>query len=191
MAAFEHVMVLVSFVYAVALTHLLSCTASYVRAWSRLRFSWAYAFWFLNAFIIIIVNWISFWDMRLLHTFSVGMILFVFLLAFTNYLQAALVCPEIAPGEEIDLERFHDEQGRRYIGAFAVSAGAAIVANVVLGGSFQVQEWLQQNIVVTPMLAIAVIATIFVHNRWVQYASGILILAAWAYLLTMLQGALH
>jgi len=71
-----------------------------------------------------------------------------------------------------------------------VSAGAAIVANVVLGGSFQVQEWLQQNIVVTPMLVIAVIATIFVHNRWVQFASGILILAAWAYLLSMLQGAL-
>ena len=190
MAAFEHVMVLVSFVYAVALTHLLSCAAAYIRSWPRLRFSWSYAVWFVNAFITIIVNWISFWDLRLLHTFSVGTILFVFLLAFTNYLQAALVCPHIEPDREVDLVRYHAEQGRRYVGASAATAGAALIANALLGGGYQVQEWFRQNIVVAPMLAITIIATVFVHTRWVQYAAGAALLGLWTYLLSTLQGAL-
>ena len=190
MAAFDHVMVLVSFVYAVALTHLLSSAATYIRSWRRLRFSWIYASWYFNASIMIIANWISFWDMRELHSFSVGIILFIFALAFTNYLGAALVSPQFERDKDIDLVRYHAEHGRQYVGAFAVSAGSAVIANAVLGGGFQVQEWSEQNLVVVPMLITAIVATVFVHNRYVQYSAAVGLLGIWTYYFAILQASL-
>ncbi len=86
--------------------------------------------------------------------------------------------------------RYHDEHGRRYVGAFAASAGSAVIANAVLGGGFQVQEWSQQNLVVVPMLVIAIIATVFVHNRLVQYGAGVGLLGIWTHYFSILQASL-
>lgn len=190
MNAFEHVLVLLSFVYAVALTHLLSCIAGYIRGWERLKFSWIHAYWVLNALILIVANWISFWDMRAIKSFSMGSVLLVFLMAFVNYLQAALVCPEFPAAGEIDLERFHAEQGRRYLAAFFLSTLSALVVNLVFGAGFAVQEWLSQNLVVAPMTVAAGVATIFARTRWVQAVCAMLSLGCWITYFATLQSAL-
>jgi hypothetical protein len=41
--AFEHVILLLSFVYALAIAHLLTTVAGLVRGWERVRFSWPHA----------------------------------------------------------------------------------------------------------------------------------------------------
>src|SRR5690349_13329090 len=69
MSAFEHVILLLSFVYALALTHLLLSIAGMIRAASRVRFSIIFAFWMANAFMVIIGDWISFYDLRALPRF--------------------------------------------------------------------------------------------------------------------------
>jgi hypothetical protein len=112
MGAFEHVISLLSFVFALAITHLLLTVAGFVRGWERVRFSWPYGLWLLNGLITTLANWISFWDMHTLPVWSIGTILFAFLLAFVTYLQVALVCPEIPAEGPIDLGRFHEEQSR-------------------------------------------------------------------------------
>ncbi|MBS0471114.1 MAG: hypothetical protein JSR60_08590 [Proteobacteria bacterium] len=191
MGAFEHVLVLVSFVYAVALTHLLGFVAASIRNWERLRFSWIHAFWVLNAFILIIANWISLWDLRNIGTFGTGLVVFTFVLAFSNYLQAALVSPEMPASGAIDLEAFHDEQGRRYILGFMGSVITALIGNAILGASFNIVEWSQQNLVVAPMLVVAIVAAIFVRNRAAQAACAFVQLTTWAIYFGALQGALR
>lgn len=191
MGAFEHILVLVSFVYAVALTHLLSSVAAFIRRWDDVRFSWIHAFWMANAFVMIIANWISLWDLRTISAFGAGIIVFTFVLAFSNYLQAALVCPEMPAQGPVDLDAFHDTQGRRYILGFLGSAITALIANAILGTSFHIEEWLQQNLVVVPMLGVAGIAAIFVRNRPVQAACAAAQLAAWTYYFVALQDALR
>jgi hypothetical protein len=143
-----------------------------------------------NAFIVIIANWISFWDLRLLKTFTMGTVIFAFVIAFSNYLQAALVCPEIGGEGQIDLERFHAAQGRRYSAAFVATMFTALAANLYLGTTFNIAEWVSQNAVVIPMLAMALLATIFVHSRPVQAGIAIVTLALWTYYFNSLQGAL-
>ncbi len=190
MGAFEHIILLLSFVYALAITHLLSCVAGFIRAGRRLRFSWFHAFWMVNALVVIITNWISFWDLRLLPSWSVGTIFFTFLLAFVNYLQAALVCPEHQSEGTIDLRAFHAQQGQRYIGAFAALCAVAVVGNFIYGSTYNVAEWSAQNLAVIPMLAVALVATI-VRRRWVDIAAPIALAAIWVFIFVELQGALH
>ena len=189
MGAFEHVIALLSFVYALALTHLLSGIVALIRADNRVRFSWIYAFWVLNAFVAILANWLSFWDLRTLPSWSVLAIVLTLLLAIANYLQAALVCPEVPSEGTVDLVVFHQEQSRRYIGAFLVLCVLALIANFVFGTLQGASEWGAQNLAVVPMVVAAALAMI-VRARWMQIAMAVMLAATWVYYFSFLQSAL-
>jgi hypothetical protein len=189
MGAFEHIISLLSFVYALAITHLLLCIAQLIRNWQRVRFSWFHAFWILNAFILIIANWISFWDLRTIPEWSVGSIFFTFAMAFANYLQAALVCPEIPPEGRIDLVEFHEQHARQYLGMFAVSVVFALVANVVYSTELSVAEWGTQNEAVIPMFFVTIAAVIW-RKRWIDVMAAVGMAALWGYYFIDLQSAL-
>ena len=189
MGAFEHVISLLSFVFALAITHLLMSVAGLIRNAPRVRWSGPAEMWMLNGLVTVIANWISFWDMRALTSWSIGTIFFTFGLSFVTYLQVALVCPDIPADGAIDLARFHDEQSKRYIGAFLLTCGVAVIANFVFGGVFRVAEWNKQNLAVLPMIAIA-LAAIFLRARWVQIAAPLALMAVWVYYFVTLQSAL-
>jgi len=191
MGAFEHVITLLSFVYALAIGHVLMCLAGLIRAGGRVRYSWVHAGWLLTAFMVIMANWISFWDLRSLPSWGVGTVFFTFFMAAVNYLQAALVCPEVPDEGTIDLEQFHEEQGRRYIAAFLASGVLAVFANAVYGDVYQVMQWTAQNMAVVPMLAVALLAMAFPRARWIQLVAPFTLLALWAFYFVALQGAIH
>lgn len=190
MGAFEHVIVLLSFVYALAITHLLLCTAGLIRASTRVRFSWLHAFWMLNALVVIFANWVSFWDLHALPTWSMASVGFTLVMGIANYLQAALTCPEVAPTGEIDLRAFHAQQRGRYLGAAAISFALAFVANIVFGLQFGVVQYTAQNFAVLPMM-IAVAAAAIFGARWIQIAAPVIVTAMWTFYFSTLQGALH
>jgi hypothetical protein len=189
MAAFDHVILLLSFVYALAIAHLLSTVAMLIRRSAQVRFSTIHAFWMLNAVLTIMANWISYWDLRSLPSWSVATIGFTFAMAFTNYLQAALVCPEVEGEARLDLVEFQARQRLRIVGSWAASCVFALVANAVYGSVFGVVNWNAQNLAVAPMLAGAVIALVW-SARWAQIAGIAITMAAWAFYFIDLQGAL-
>jgi hypothetical protein len=189
MGAFEHIIALLSFVYALAIAHLLLTLAGLIRASERVRFSWLHGFWMANALIVLIVDWISFWDLRSLPRYGIGTIFLFVGIALIDYLQAALVCPEIPAEGPIDLVQFHAAQSRRYIGAFAAAATMALVTNTVLGGAFNIAEWERQNLAAAPLLAVALVAAIF-RARWVQIGAPFALAAIWTFYFADLQGAL-
>jgi len=190
MGAFEHVVVLFSFVYAVALTHILSTGAAMLRADSGLRFSWIYLGWLINAVIVIIANWTSLWDLRGIQSYSIAIIFFTFGLAIVNYLYAALVSLEGRRDGELDLRDYHDQQGRRYIGAFVLSAAMALAANLLFGSAFSIGEFLRQNAAVVPMVITSIIAWVFVRRTWVQAAALVALIVIWSFYFGGLQSAL-
>ncbi len=181
MGAFEHIISLLSFVFALAITHLLLTVAGLIRNWGRVRLSWLHGPWLLNSLITVIANWISFWDMRTLGVWSVGSIFFTFTLSFVTYLQVALVCPDIPAEGTIDLVAFHEEQfAALHIGAFAATGVVALIANFVFGNGFHVSEWGTQNLAVIPMIAVAIVA-MTVRARWAQVAMPLVLMAVWLY----------
>jgi hypothetical protein len=190
MGAFEHIISLLSFVFALAITHLLLTVAGLIRNWGRVRLSWRHGLWLLNSLITTVANWISFWDLRTIGVWSVGTIFFTFLLSFVTYLQVALVCPDIPAEGTIDLAVFHDEQSRRYIGAFAATCLVAFIANFVFANGFHVAEWNAQNLAVLPMTVAAIVA-MSVRARWAQIAMPLVMMAVWVFYFVDLQQALR
>jgi hypothetical protein len=190
MNAFEHVIVLLSFVYALAIAHLLTTIARLIGSGERVRFSWLHGYWMLNALIVLIADWISYWDIRSVPSWTMVSILVVLLQSFVDYMQAALVCPEIPADGPIDLVEFHRTRSRRYIGAFAVTVTMASITNVYFGNAFNISDYIKQEGVVLVLMAAAVTATIYRH-RVVQIVVTFLLAAAWAYYFISLQGALH
>jgi hypothetical protein len=189
MAAFDHVLLLLSFVYALAFTHLLSCMAALIRAGARVRSSWFLSAWMLNALIVIVANWLSFFDLRAASGWNVATILFVLAMAIANYVQAALVCMDVPEEGEADMAAFHEAQARKYIPAFIVSLILGLFANIFLGRAFHVGEFFRQNAAVIPLIVFAAIATIRIRGP-VQTLALIGIAGFWFYYFVFLQSAL-
>jgi len=187
--AFDHIILLLSFVYALAIAHLLSTTAMLIRRSETVRFSWLHASWMIFAVLIIVANWISFFDMHALRSWSVATIFFTFAMAFANYLQAALVCPEVEGGGHIDLVAFQARQRRRIVGSWLVSVVFALVANAVYGLEFGMVTWDAQNWAVVPMGVAGVVALIW-PARWAQIFAVVVVTVAWIVYFIGLQPAL-
>jgi len=64
MGAFDFVITLLSFVYALAITHILATVGDIIRAGKRVRFSWLNAAWMLSTLLIVVAFWLGLWDMR-------------------------------------------------------------------------------------------------------------------------------
>ena len=146
MGAFEHVISLLSFVYALAIAHLLTTVARIIGAQERVKLSWFHAYWMLNALFVLVIDWVSYWDMHNIPNWTIASLAIVLLQAFADYMQAALVCPEIPEHGTVDLVEFHRTRARRYIGAFAVVTIVAFLDNFYFGSSYNIGEVLSQNL---------------------------------------------
>lgn len=113
MHAYEFILILLSFVYAAAVTQLLSSAGEIIIASKRVRLSWFNAGWMLATLLFTCAWWIGLWDLRTMRAWNVGSIAFYFAIAAGLYLQSRLVSPRISETGEVDLSQFHVEEGRK------------------------------------------------------------------------------
>src|ERR1051325_5083083 len=106
MSAFEHVTALLSFVYALALTHLLARIAELVVARERVRFFGLLALGMVNAVLLVFINWLSIWDLRSVISWDIVSIAVQFLFAIALCFLCVLVGPQTPDEGPIDLEEF-------------------------------------------------------------------------------------
>jgi hypothetical protein len=189
MRAFDYVITLFAFVYALATAHLLTTVAELIRERARVRFSWVHAAWMAIGLFEILAWWIGMWDMRALPSWSVPMIAFLFVMATLIYGQVRLTCPNVPTDGEIDLREFHNRNGREYVAAFTLVALLTVGVNILFGEMTSVSEMFSQNLAVVPMFVIAVIAAISFRS-WVQALSAAAEVALWIFYFATLQGAL-
>ena len=176
---FDHVTLLLSFVFAIALTHLLSSTTELVLARDRVRFSGLHAVWMLNALVGLLVNWLSLWGQNGLKRWTVFDVLLWFAEAIVQYFACSLVSMRSEPGEPIDMEAFFQRQRPMIAAAFAALMVLSMTLNYVYRDATQglaPTAWITENILVSPMLIAAVIAG-WARPRWLQWAAGLAMLA--------------
>ena len=187
MHAFDFVVTLLSFVYALAITHILATVGDIIRAGKRVRFSWLNAAWMLSWLMAIVSWWIAMWGLREQKTWTMPAIGLLFVAACSLYLSARLVCAHIPAEGQVDLRVFHRQEGWKY----ATSSAALIVLSILMTYSYgaTAEGWLAENIVNWPFLAASVAAAVF-PNRWVQTVAVSVILATWVWFFATLQSAL-
>ena len=170
MNPFEFIILFFSFIYTLALTHLLFAWTRMVRHRRRLTFSWPHFLWMMVSLGNLSVNWLSLWDFRTDGALALGTIAAGFIFVVINYFVCALVSPDFEGGETYDMKQFHECEGPTYIGVTLVLIGTSIAINFLAGSQLGVSNWSNENklvvtFIVPPLLALAV------KRPWAQLAA--------------------
>jgi len=179
MHPYDFILILLSFVYAAAVTHVLSTAGEIIIASRRLRLSWLNAGWMLAALLFTCAWWIGLWDLHAVRIWDVDSIALYFAIAAGIYLQARLVSPRIPEKGEFDLRQFHADEGLKYLVAYAFLSWVTVAVNAVLGNANGIAQWSAQNNVIIPGALATTAAAIFIRRPWVQRAAVAIQIGGW------------
>jgi hypothetical protein len=175
MAAFDHVVLLFSFVFGLALAHLLSRLGSLTLARRRVRFSPLQGLMALNAVLTVFLNWLMLFDMHAVKDWDILTIAIWFAVALSNFFICAAAAPDPVEDKAIDLDVFYHDHYRLFYGMVLFSEALYIVANfdfIKVDPNLMLQTQLATiPFFVPPVLAIAV------PKRWAQWSAGLGLLA--------------
>jgi hypothetical protein len=130
MHPFDYVLTLLSFVYALAIAHVLATVGDLMSAGNRVRFSWLNAAWMLYAFLAALIYWVNMWDLRTQPAWNMGLVAIFFAISSMLYLEIRLVCLRVPIEGAVDMAGFHEREGWKYMAGFAVLAAFTVLLNV-------------------------------------------------------------
>jgi hypothetical protein len=189
-AAFDHVLVLLSFVYALALTHLLSRIGTLVLARERVRFSGLLAVCMANAVLMVFTNWLSLWDVRGMHDWDLFSVTMQFAFAVAIYFLCALAAPEINSEDIIDMESFYWRNRRLFYAVLMACMFLSLIINAEFLKTPNTALFVQENAAVLPMI-IAVGVPLVLAARWAQWVGGMGMVGLLVTFTILFSGTLH
>jgi hypothetical protein len=174
---FEHVTILLSFVYAVGLTHLLSTTTELLIAGKRVRFSGLYASWVALALLWVLTNWMSLWGLVALKHWTAAEVVLQFLTAVIQYFTCSTFRIGEARGDEaVDLPALYEVRRPLIFGAFLALCVVACFENWWdrnnMAG-FGPSTWIGEDLTIVPM-GVAVAVAGWARSVWLQWAAAAL-----------------
>jgi hypothetical protein len=176
---FEHVTILLSFVFAIALTHLLSTATELVLARDRVRFSGLHALWMANALVSLLVNWLSFWGLIVIKHWAVPEVVLQFAAAIVQYFTCSTLSIRVRDDETINVPRLFEKQRPVIFASFAALMIVSMIQNYWDRNNtagLSPTAWVDENLDVLPML-VAVLIAGWARPRWLQWAAGLAMLA--------------
>jgi hypothetical protein len=174
MGAFDHVTVLLSFVYALALTHLLTRMGSLIVARKRVIFSGLLCLAMANAILFVYSNWLELWDLHAIHDWDIVTISIQFAFAVMVYFVCLLAAPEHTEGGEIDMREFYRLQHRPFYFALLGAAFLSLAGNFAYLKTPNAGLFLKESMGVLPMFLPVGAALVF-SGRTVQWVCGIVL----------------
>jgi hypothetical protein len=171
MTPFEFVFALISIITSLALTRIITGVVAIIRHTDRAAFSLTHALWVWVAFAVVVGNWGALWDARSEPDWPPIRIL-AWLGSMTSlYAFCALVVPEVDRGARLNLQEFHELEGRRYIIAHNIFALLALALVLTLDG---VTAESMVN-VVSPLVAFGLGMAALLTRGWPQLIVSILL----------------
>jgi len=181
---FELVTVLLSFVFAIALTHLLTSSTELVWARDRLRFSGLQALWMLSAALSILVNWIGLEPLHAIKQWSIAEIEIQFVAAVVQYYTCSLI--SIRPAEHgiVDMRAFYERERPAIFSAYTTMGVISIFQNWWDQKTYGVSgaELLKAEGIVVVMVLLTLTAG-WARPKSLQWAAVAIMLALQAYFL--------
>lgn len=168
---FEQVTILLSFVFAVALTQLLTSATELVWARDRVRVSWLQVLWMFNALIGLIIGWVGMFYLSKRPSWDTAEILINFAGAVLQYFSCSLL--SIRPKDEgiVDMPAFFERQRPYVMSAFVAMMFMGMFENWwdrnLLSDP---NTWLAADYIVIPMAIFSAMG--FAPQRWLQWLGG-------------------
>jgi hypothetical protein len=172
---FEHVTILLSFVFAIALTHLLSTATELVLARDRVRFSGLHALWMANALLLLLINWLSLWGLVIIKHWTVPEVVLQFAAAIMQYFQCSTLAIRAPDRGSIDVPAIFEKHRHVIFAAFAATAIIAMIQNYWdrnNSAGLSSTAWIVEDLGVVPALIAALIAG-WARPQWLQWLAGL------------------
>jgi hypothetical protein len=171
---FEQVTILLGFVYAIALTHLLSSANELVLQRRHVRISGLYILWMVNALLILTVNWLGFWGLHAIKQWTVFQILLQFSVAIVQYFTCSTLLIRPGNGEVIDMGALFEQRRTILAGSFISLWIVAMAINylerdVVFS---QRSQWISADAILLLVLPLIPL-TGWARPRWMQWVGGL------------------
>lgn len=186
MHVFDFVVVLVSFIYALALSHLLSRIGTLLLA-ERVRLSPLGMLMAANAIWGVFFSWLGIWSLHTIPDWSFWSILVQFAFAVALFFICVFAAPE---GGSEGHESFFWAQHRRFYWAYIVGTTLGIASNATYLQSADPSLFLKWNLVSLPMYLPCILG-LASRARWAQWTAGIALLLVTAALVVPIEASLR
>ena len=177
MTVFEHVTALFSFVYALALTHVLVRIGELIVVRERVRASSLLFIGMANAILTVFGNWLSLWDLRSIQTWELTSITVQFAFAVGVFLLCVFVSPPVPKEGTIGLDQWFWCQRPAFYATAVAIALLALIANLDYLKTANAALFFKENALVLGFLVVNVIGFVS-RKRALQYVAGFGFLAA-------------
>ena len=177
---FEHITIFMSFIYAIAITHLLSTTNELILARDRVKISWLLVGWMVAALQLLVINWLSVATLSTIH-WTLADALRLFGNALIQYFTCSLVSMRVEKEGTIDMPAFFARQ-RPVILTAVLALGVAAALSNYLDRNVGSAGWIGQDLTIAGMELVLALA-LFVRTGWAQGLAVIIMLGDNTYFL--------
>jgi hypothetical protein len=183
---FQHVTVLVSFIFAIALTHVFSSASQLLLARERVRFSALLAVSMLNAALGVIINWLGLWELQNIKHWTLGEVLLQLGWVVPNYFSCSLVAMPVSETGSLDMPAFFERQRRVIFSAtvaLSIMGGLTTYFDRDVVGWNKPNDWIGAEVVGLFLAVFAVLAG-WGKPRWLQWVGvgGMLVQNMWFFI---------
>lgn len=182
MASFDFVLILLSFVYALALTVVLQSAGRLIVERHRVKFSGLLALAMFNAAANLFICWLGLWDYRDTKGITLYDVTIFFISSVLIYLSCVAVSPEPDEAGEVDMASFFWRQIGFFYGAYLALILSFVASTAIYLRTSHPHLFIEQTVGDIPPFVVA-LAGFLSRNARVQWTVGILIFAisvAWA-----------
>lgn len=177
---FQHVTILISFIFALALAHVFSSASLLILHRDRVRFSGLLATTMLNAALGIIISWLFLWQLQEIKRWSLGEVLLQLIWVIPQYFTASLVAMPQTEAGALDMAAFYERQRRIIYAAFIILFVMESVE--VYGDRHNLASWTSNEWVAAALtnagLAVCAAVAGWATPRWLQWVGVFGMLAA-------------
>jgi hypothetical protein len=162
MDAFSYLSVLLSIILGLAITHLLQGIGRLIQSRERVQIFWPSIVWAALLILVSVQTWWALFGLRAYRSWSFFPFLVVVLQTINLYLTSALVLPEIASGEHIDLRRHYFAQARWFFSLTIFAVLLSFAKDLVLEGSLPVRA----NTAIQSIFVAVAVSAIIIQRPW-------------------------
>jgi hypothetical protein len=170
---FQHVTVLVSFIFAIALTHVFSSASQLLLARDRVRFSALLSVSMVNAALGVIINWLGLWELQNLKHWSLGEVLLQLGWVVPNYFSCSLVAMPVSESGPLDMSAFFERQRRIIFSATLALSLMGGLANYLDRNNLEgwkPNDWIGAELLLLGLLlAVCAVLAGWAKPRWLQW----------------------
>jgi hypothetical protein len=174
---FEHVTILLSIIFTLAMTHLLATATELVWERDRVRFSGLHALWMVNAMLGLLAYWLTTSELAAIKRWTTFEVFVQFIPAIVQYFACSLLSMRHDNDRIMDMKAFYERQRPAIFSAFSLMMVTTIIGTYAERNIFAEPgafDWMGAEIPLFLMFIATVIAG-WARPAWMQWIAALFI----------------